>query len=38
MTKKIFIDMNEQLLNKTKLQIDLPLVLEILVPNLFEGK
>ena len=32
------IDMSEQLLNKAKLQGDLPLGIEIFVPNLFEGK
>lgn len=31
-------DMHEQLLNKAKLQGDLPLGIEILVPNIFEGK
>lgn len=31
-------DMHEQLLNKAKLQDDLPLGIEILVPNLYEGK
>ena len=31
-------DMSEQLLNKAKLQGDLPLGIEILVPNLYEGK
>ena len=31
-------DMHEQLLNKAKLQGDLPLGIEILVPNLFEGR
>lgn len=31
-------DMHEQLINKAKLQGDLPLGIEILVPNLFEGK
>ena len=31
-------DMSEQLLNKAKLQGDLPLGIEILVPKLFEGK
>lgn len=31
-------DMHEQLLNKAKLQGDLPLGIEILVPNLYEGK
>ena len=32
------IDMNEQLLNKAKLQGDLPLGIEIFVPRLFEGR
>ena len=32
------IDMSEQLLNKAKLQGDLPLGIEIFVPNLFESK
>jgi predicted metal-dependent peptidase len=32
------IDMSEQLLNKAKLQGDLPLGIEIFVPNLYEGK
>jgi predicted metal-dependent peptidase len=31
-------DMNEQLLNKAKLQGDLPLGIEILVPKIFEGR
>ncbi len=31
------IDLNEQLLNKAKLQGDLPLGIEILVPKIFEG-
>ncbi len=31
-------DMHDQLLNKAKLQGDLPLGIEILVPNIFEGK
>ena len=31
-------DMSEQLLNKAKLQGDLPLGIEILVPKIFEGK
>lgn len=31
-------DMNEQLLNKAKLQGDLPLGIEILVPNIYEGQ
>ena len=32
------LDMSEQLLNKAKLQGDLPLGIEIFVPNLYEGK
>ncbi len=36
-TEDEIIDLNEQLLNKAKLQGDLPLGIEILVPRIFEG-